>query len=193
MDHKHSLKKTSLIWILSILTFLFVAFHNNTTEAFPPQLNYESIYQGRVFLHIYDTRNRDYINDTINTTFNHRVLITARVTIYSTAPFSTFSNRDIVVQFDELSEISRRYITNSTYFISHSSYQLSDNNNLSPCICSNNYCMQCRHNIGSQCALANSIVPFCYFDISNKFSYRTLHTPGTAGFISGNYFVSFMY
>lgn len=193
MSNSYSITKSILIWILSLSIFLFIAFHNNTTEAFPPQLNYESIHQGRVILHIYDMRNRDYINDTINTTFNYRVLITARVTIYSEAPFSTLSNRDVIIQFDDLSEIARRHITNSTYFIPHSSYQLSDNHILSPCICSNNYCMQCRHNIGSQCAFTDQRNPFCYFDVSNKFSYRTLHTPGIAGFTSGNYYVSFMY
>lgn len=193
MGNNHSTRKTVLIWLFSLLIFIFIALRNRPIEAFPPQLNYESIYQGRVFLHVYDLRNRDYINDIVNTAFNQRVLITARVTIYSEAPVTSLLNRGIIVQFDDLSEISRRYITNSTYFISHSSYQSSDNHNLSPCICSNNYCMQCRHNIGSQCAVVNNIAPFCFFDTNNKFSYRRLNIPGVVGFVSGNYYVSFMY
>jgi hypothetical protein len=90
VGNNHSTRKTVLIWLFSLLIFIFIALRNRPIEAFPPQLNYESIYQGRVFLHVYDLRNRDYINDIVNTAFNQRVLITARVTIYAEAPVLVF-------------------------------------------------------------------------------------------------------
>lgn len=193
MEYKYDTWRAVFIWIIAIAIFLFIALKDNTTSAFPPQIEYEPIFRGRVNLHIYNSLNREYVNQSINTTFNYRVMISARVTIYSEAPVVSTLNRDIIVQFDELSEISRRYITRSSYLIIHSSYQLSENNTISPCICYNNYCMQCINNIGSECALDSLPNQFCFFDSSNKFSRRTTHVPGIVGFSTNGYYISFMY
>lgn len=109
-----------------------LAFNNNSIQAFPPQLNYEQIYNGRVILHIYDIRDRTYINSVISSTFNNRVTLSARVIIYSTSNQSNLSEREIAIQFEHVSTIAERYISKSTHFLSYSSYINSANHIISP-------------------------------------------------------------
>ena len=185
--------KLVFIYILSILIFITLGLSNKRIEANPPfpilipiqEPSY--IFRGTVFLHIYELKTNRYINNNFP--------ITAMITVYREAPFSqalaSINQSDIIIQFNLIPNNLHSYLQSSTYTINVTQLT-ADNNILSPCMCNNNYCMECNKIKSNSCSSIN-INQQCSINTSDRFRDRGKNTSGIVGFRTNDYYVSFMF